>query len=145
MHMCFARLNFLERLFTNDIDLSSLLSKKQFDSNHNQVIIFAIVHVPSAFHPVLNDVSMTSIFLRPNVTLKSLLTLERNVIRFRTSLQRKRVVLECEGQTLQAKYIEQEGRFEVSGVLYFGWPNQPSSGTMRFYIGLLLCTYNYIW
>ena len=32
-------------------------------------------------------------------------------------------------------------RFDFSGVLYFGWPNQPSSGTMRVYIGLLLCTY----
>ena len=86
---CTLKLNFLERLFTNDIDLSSLLSKKQFDSNHNQVIIFAIVHVPCAFHPVLNDVSMTSVLLRPNVTLKSLLTLEQNVIRFRTSLQER--------------------------------------------------------
>ena len=35
-------------------------------------------------------------------------------------------------------------RFDFSGVLYFGWPNQPSSGTMRVYIGLLLCTYIYI-
>ena len=42
------------------------------------------------------------------------------------------------------KYFAQEPiqrRFDFSGVLYFGWPNQPSSGTMRVYIGLLLCTY----
>ena len=32
-------------------------------------------------------------------------------------------------------------RVDFSGVLYFGWPNQPSSGTMRVYIGLHLCTY----
>ena len=41
-----------------------------------------------------------------------------------------------------SKYFEQEpilSRFDFSGVLYFGWPNQPSSGTMRVYIGLLLC------
>ena len=126
-----------------------MLSKKQSDSNHNKIIIFVIVHVhvPCAFLPVLNDVSMTSILLRPNVTLKSLLPLRKNVIRFRTSLQRKRVVLECESQTLKAKYFEQEPiqrRFDFSGVLYFGWPNQASSGTMRFYIGLLLWTYNFI-
>ena len=35
-------------------------------------------------------------------------------------------------------------RFYFSDVLYFGWPNQPSSGTMRVYIELLLCTYMYI-
>ena len=28
-----------------------------------------------------------------------------------------------------------------SGVLYFGWPTQPSTGAMRVYNGLLLCTY----
>ena len=42
------------------------------------------------------------------------------------------------------KYFEQEPiqrRFDFSGVLYFGWPNQPSSGAMRVYIGLLLCTF----
>ena len=53
-------------------------------------------------------------------------------------------MLECESQTLEAKYFEQEPiqrRFDFSGLLYFGWPNQPSSGAMRVYIGLLLCTY----
>ena len=35
-------------------------------------------------------------------------------------------------------------RFDFSGVLYFGWPNQSSSGIMRVYIELLLCTYIYI-
>ena len=45
------------------------------------------------------------------------------------------------------KYFKQEPiqrRFDFSDVLYFGWPNQPSSGTMRVYIELLLCTYIYI-
>ena len=36
-------------------------------------------------------------------------------------------------------------RFDFSDVLYFGWPNQPSSGTMRVYIELLLCAYIYIY
>ena len=46
-----------------------------------------------------------------------------------------------------SKYFKQEPiqrRFDFSGVLYFGWPNQPSSGTMRVYIELLLCTYIYV-
>ena len=46
------------------------------------------------------------------------------------------------------KYFKQEPiqrRFDFSDVLYFGWPNQPSSGTMRVYIELLLCTYIYIY
>ena len=45
-------------------------------------------------------------------------------------------------------YFKQEPiqrRFDFSDVLYFGWPNQPSSGTMRVYIELLLCTYIYIY
>ena len=45
---------------------------------------------------------------------------------------------------IERKYFEQEpvqSRFDFSGVLYFGWRNQPSSGTMRVYIGLLFCTY----
>ena len=45
---------------------------------------------------------------------------------------------------IEAKYFEQEPVqriFDFSGVLYFGWRNQPSSGTMRVYIGLLLCTF----
>ena len=45
---------------------------------------------------------------------------------------------------IEGKYFEQvpvQRRFDFSGVLYFGWRNQPSSGTMRVYIGLLLCTY----
>ena len=40
----------------------------------------------------------------------------------------------------EAKYFKQEPvqrRFDFSGVLYFGWPNQPFSGTMRVYNGLL--------
>ena len=48
---------------------------------------------------------------------------------------------------LPSKYFKQEPiqrRFDFSDVLYFGWPNQPSSGTMRVYIELLLCTYIYI-
>ena len=47
----------------------------------------------------------------------------------------------------ETKYFKQEPiqrRFDFSDVLYFGWPNQPSSGTMRVYIELLLCTYIYI-
>ena len=47
----------------------------------------------------------------------------------------------------ETKYFKQEPiqrRFDFSCVLYFGWPNQPSSGTMRVYIELLLCTYIYI-
>ena len=43
-----------------------------------------------------------------------------------------------------SKYFKQEPiqrRFDFSGVLYFGWPKKPSSGTMRVYIELLLCTY----
>ena len=46
----------------------------------------------------------------------------------------------------ETKYFKQEPiqrRFDFSGVLYFGWQNQPSSGTMRVYIELLLCTYIY--
>ena len=37
----------------------------------------------------------------------------------------------------ETKYFKQEliqRRFDFSGVLYFGWPNQPSSGTMRVYM-----------
>ena len=48
---------------------------------------------------------------------------------------------------IETKYFKQEPiqrRFDFSDVLYFGWPNQPSSGTMRVYIELLLCTYIYI-
>ena len=33
----------------------------------------------------------------------------------------------------ETKYFKQEPiqrRFDFSGVLYFGWPNQPSSGTL---------------
>ena len=51
------------------------------------------------------------------------------------------------GFRLYCKDCKQEPiqrRFEFSDVLYFGWPNQPSSGTMRVYIELLLCTYIYI-
>ena len=50
------------------------------------------------------------------------------------------------GRILPTKYFKQEPmqrKFYFSGVLYFGWPNQLSSGTMRVYIGLLLCTYIY--
>ena len=45
---------------------------------------------------------------------------------------------------IEGKYFEHEPvqcRFDFSGVLYFGWRNQPSSGTMRVYIGLLFCTH----
>ena len=45
---------------------------------------------------------------------------------------------------IEGKYFEQEPvqcRFDLSGVLYFGWRNQPSSGRMRVYIGLLFCTH----
>ena len=48
---------------------------------------------------------------------------------------------------LKIRYFKQEPiqhRFDFSDVLYFAWPNQPSSGTMRVYIELLLCTYIYI-
>ena len=55
--------------------------------------------------------------------------------------------LGCSGQNAiicrETKYFKQEPiqrRFDFSGVLYFGWPSKPSSGTMRVYIGLLLCT-----
>ena len=52
------------------------------------------------------------------------------------------------GTNTETTYFKQEPiqrRFDFSGVLYFGWPNQPSSGTMRVYIELLLCTYIYIY
>ena len=45
---------------------------------------------------------------------------------------------------IEGKYFKQEPvqrRFDFRGVLYFGWRNQPSSGTMRVYIGLLFCTH----
>ena len=45
---------------------------------------------------------------------------------------------------IEGKYFEKEPvqhRFDLSGVLYFGWRNQPSSGRMRVYIGLLFCTH----
>ena len=44
----------------------------------------------------------------------------------------------------EAKDFEKEPiqrRFDFSGVPYFDRPNQPSSDTMRVYIGSLLCTY----
>ena len=44
----------------------------------------------------------------------------------------------------EIKYFKQEpiqGRFDFSDVLYFGWPNQPSSGTMRVYIDIREETY----
>ena len=50
----------------------------------------------------------------------------------------------CRHSYTGTKYFKQEPiqrRFDFSDVLYFGWPNQPSSGTMRVYIELLLCTY----
>ena len=37
------------------------------------------------------------------------------------------------------EYFEQE--LIHCNVLYFGWPNQPSPGTMRVYIGLILYIY----
>ena len=48
---------------------------------------------------------------------------------------------------MRLKYFEQEPiqrRFDFSGVLYFGWPNQPSSSTMRVNIGLFFCIYIYV-
>ena len=51
------------------------------------------------------------------------------------------MVLEMRCKFAFIEQVPMQRRCDFSGVLYFGWPNQPSSGTMRVYIELLLCTY----
>ena len=94
----------------------------------------------------LNGRSLITVKLKDSVSHISNLFLFRGSAR--ETPQRESAAKEYTALLGGTKYFKQEPiqrRFDFSGVLYFGWPDQPSSGTMRVYIELLLCTYIYIY
>ena len=105
---------------------------------------------PTRFEPFLNFVVVNGYNKLPRLKTKFSGATNLSQIFLDKMFPRSQFHITINWQRLNfhLKYFKQEPiqrRFDFSDVLYFGWPNQPSSGTMRVYIELLLCTYIYIY